>query len=149
MINVDKIRITARCIIISKDSILVQVSKKGDRYRLPGGRIKIDETALQTLERELREELGLDLVEAKGPVYIVEAFYKTRRGLVHEIGLYFICKTIGTPEPKESHLKIKWLPLSQLDEDRLRPKRLATLLKNLDKTLREQQNVIYVVSIDS
>lgn len=126
-------RVTARCIIMRDGLILVQLSKKGDFYRLPGGRVRPEETVLQGLQRELREELGIfDIGEAK-LAFIVESFYRRRSGIVHEIGFYFLCNLGNTEiKPREEHLRFRWIKPDELDADNFRPSALAQYLRKLN-----------------
>ncbi|WP_338248970.1 NUDIX hydrolase [Pyrodictium abyssi] len=138
---------TARCIIMRDGLILVQLSKKGDFYRLPGGRVRPEETVLQGLQRELREELGIsDIGEAK-LAFIVESFYRRRSGIVHEIGFYFIC-SLGDAEikPREEHLKLRWVRPDELDVDNFRPSALAKYLRKLDGSSDVYPQ--YIINVD-
>ncbi len=143
-------RVTSRCIIINGDKILVQFSRKGDFYRLPGGRIRADETLLQGLERELREELGIVKVDNAELYFVVESFYKRRSGIVHEIGFYFLCSPSSETQfiPKEDHLKIGWVDLDSLNSENFRPAVLASYLKKLHNGQERQKTPIYLVNID-
>ncbi|HIQ23828.1 MAG TPA: NUDIX domain-containing protein [Pyrodictium delaneyi] len=125
-------RVTARCIIMRDGLILVQLSKKGDFYRLPGGRVRPEETVLQGLQRELREELGISNISEAKLAFIVESFYRRRSGIVHEIGFYFICR-LGDAEikPREEHLKLRWVRPDELDVNNFRPSALAKYLRRL------------------
>ncbi len=143
-------RVTSRCIIINGDKILVQLSRKGDFYRLPGGRIRADETLLQGLERELREELGIVKVDSAELYFVVESFYKRRSGIVHEIGFYFLCNPGSETRfiPKEDHLKIGWVNISSLSSENFRPAVLASYLKKLQNGQNCPKPPIYLVNID-
>jgi len=141
-------RVTARCLLLRDGHVLVQLSKHGDFYRLPGGRVRPEETILQGLQRELREELGLDNIGDPELVYIVESFYRRRSGIVHEIGFYFLCRT---PEkeikPKEEHLRIKWVPLDDITPDVLRPAVLAPYIRKLGNG-GAIKKPLYLVNVD-
>ncbi len=138
---------SARCIIVRDGRLLVQLSRRGDFYRLPGGRVRPDETIIQALKRELREELGISISDDIGLVYIVESFYKRRTGLVHEIGFYFLCHHNGDAAPREPHIRIEWLDPERLSNENFRPPALANLLR------RDIENGFklcpqYILSID-
>jgi len=141
-------RVTARCLLLRDGHILVQLSKHGDFYRLPGGRVRPEETILQGLQRELREELGLEKIGEPELVYIVESFYRRRSGIVHEIGFYFLCKAPeGEIKPKEEHLRIKWVPLDDITPDVLRPSVLAPYLRGLGNG-GNVKKPLYLVNVD-
>ncbi|RUM47620.1 MAG: hypothetical protein DSY37_01965 [Hyperthermus sp.] len=145
-------RVTARCIIMRDSSVLVQLSKHGDFYRLPGGRVRPEETLVQGLQRELREELGLDRIDNPLLLYVVDSFYRRRNGIVHELGFYFLCDGVdpGEVEPKESHLRVKWVKASEITPDSFRPSVLAAYLKELlaSSGLKHYRAPIYLVNID-
>ena len=126
-------RVVARCIILRDSNILVQLSKHGDFYRLPGGRIRSEETILQGLHRELREELGIERIEEPTLLYIVDSFYRRRNGIVHELGFYFFCNNIDVNniKPKEEHLRMKWVNIDSITSDVFRPSVLAAYLREL------------------
>lgn len=120
------VQVSTRCILIRDGRILVQRGKKG-HLRLPGGRINGAETATRCLEREMFEELAMEV--KVGPLlYIVESFYQNRRKLVHELGLYFLCESGCEPRPQERHIVVEWVELSEEKLHGLRPKVLAAIL---------------------
>lgn len=141
-------RVSARCVIIRDGKILLQLSKKGDFYRLPGGRVKPEETIVQALSRELREELGIEKIEDPELVFIVESFYRRHSGVVHELGFYFLCDKIDTSNivPKEDHLHIEWVPLEKISHDNLRPAALAPYIAKLRS--RRLDKPLYIINID-
>ncbi len=141
-------KVTARCIMIRDGEILVQVSKHGDFYRLPGGRIRPEETILQGLRRELYEELGIEDPGDPTLSFIVESFYRRRNGLVHEIGFYFTCEPPSGPvQPKEEHLKIAWVPIEEITAKTLRPSILASYIKKLGDG-KPPARPLYLVNVD-
>ncbi|MET1101876.1 MAG: NUDIX domain-containing protein [Pyrodictiaceae archaeon] len=143
------LRISVRCLIVKEGSILVQLSKHGDFYRLPGGRLRPEETILHALKREISEELGIEIDEPKKLVYVVDSFYKRRANVVHEVSLYFLCD-IGDNvklKPREEHVKVKWVKLEDINEDNFRPKSLAEILKH-DALKGFEEDTKYVVNIE-
>ena len=142
-------RVASRCIILRDSSILVQLSKHGDFYRLPGGRVRPDETIIQGLRREIREELGLDELGELDLLYVVESFYRRRNGIVHELGFYFKCSppSLDAIKPREEHLRIRWVPLSEISPDKFRPSALAGYLRMLASN-GTPRKPIYIVNID-
>jgi len=125
--------------------ILVQRGKKGF-YRLPGGRLGDTETLVECLKREMLEELNMH-VNVGRLLYIVEAFYKARRGLTHEISFYFTCTSSSEPRPNEGHIEVEWVPV---DEESLRPLRPRILSTVIPRDHREGWRSIprYLVSFE-
>ena len=99
---------------------------------LPGGRAEVGESAQETLEREMIEELG-EKVHVGPLLYIVENFFAdTQRH--HELGLYFAMGLAAdSPHLQEMRTIVReevgfdlpiifdWLPLSQLAEIDVKP----------------------------
>ena len=59
MMIVNKIRVSARAIIIDNDKILLNEFGDGQYYNFIGGEIEENETAKQAVVREVMEESGL------------------------------------------------------------------------------------------
>ncbi len=146
------LRVSARCIIVRDRRLLVQLSKHGDFYRLPGGRVRVEESILQGLQREIREELGIEKIGEPRLLYIVDSFYRRRNGVVHEIGFYFLCKDVDVDaiKPKEEHLKVKWVEFEEITPETLRPSALAAYLKELGKaeTINGGRWPVYIINVD-
>lgn len=86
------IELKARAIIRRGDSVLSYwLDDLG--YRLPGGKIEFGEEPSQTVVRELKEELGLDVIVVAEPK-VVNNLFKYRGCLRHEIVFFFECKFV-------------------------------------------------------
>ncbi len=94
---------------------------------MPGGRLGDTETLVECLKREMLEELSMH-VEVGKLLYIIEAFYRSKKGLVHEIGFYFACSSSSEPKPNEGHIEVEWVPISEDSLHPLRPRVLSTLI---------------------
>lgn len=118
----------------NRDEVLIALRPDnvmlGGLWEFPGGKQKHDETIEETVVRELREELGIE-------VKIIRPLMKLNHAYSHfKITLHaFMCKMVrGKPEPKSSR-EIKWVPVDRLDEYPF-PKanrRLTEKLVNVDK----------------
>ena len=90
----DDIILNIRVGIIFKynDRVLIEIRKdrKGNSV-IPGGRMKIDELRKDTVKREIKEEMGLDLVDEKIKYKdIIESFFDFDGKRYHEI--FFVYK---------------------------------------------------------
>ena len=145
------VKVVARCIVIKGSELLVQVSKKGDRYRLPGGSVNDTETIVECLKREMHEELGVN-IEVGKLLYIVESFYRRKNRIVHEIGFYFLCKLSSERgkdiTSREKHVEIHWSPLDQLEEAKFRPPVLLAVIREDYKKGFQGIYPRYIVGLD-
>ncbi len=135
--------------IIIKDGKLLTVSVdygRGRYCKLPGGGQEWGETMQETIIRECKEELNLDikplrLVLARDYIaknhqqpYDLDCF--------HLAELMFECEvadfsTLGNgSEPDSSAQKIKWIDLNDLESSDFYPKAIIPYLKNL-KNIKE------------
>jgi ADP-ribose pyrophosphatase YjhB (NUDIX family) len=123
---------------------------EGDRFwTFPGGRAEFGEAAEQTLQREMREELCVD-VEVVRLLRFVENFFKYADRDYHEIALYFLmrlppdCKYLSQPGPFHSQedegtkLLFQWLSFQPevLKGLPLLPSFLQTALDSLPESVR-------------
>jgi len=109
---------------------------------LPGGRAEVGESAKETLEREMIEELG-EIVQVGPLLYIVENFFEDTRKH-HELGLYFsvtlpatsyLLNETQTIVREEQGITLPvifdWLPLAQLTDLNIQPKFFKNALQEL------------------
>jgi len=100
-------------VIIEGEKVLVTQRKKGDSYGLlwefPGGKVEPGEEPRQALQRELKEELGIE-IEAGMIFESVFQFYPEFPILL----LAYHCQVKkGTPEPLGCHA-FRWVNLKEL-----------------------------------
>ena len=110
------------------DSLLLCRNRKHGHSFLPGGHVDFGEPAREALEREVREELGVDLVAGKF-LGAMEASFIQRGGAKspserrrHEVNLVFrLSPSSSHPEfepgnvrSQEKHIEFVWAPLASL-----------------------------------
>ena len=76
-------------VIEYQGKVLLQRSDQDPFWALPGGHAELMETAQETLQREMREELGAT-VQIDRLLWVVENFFTDHKHKVHELGLYFL-----------------------------------------------------------
>jgi len=119
-------------VLIHDDGVLAQEGddgRGGRSYALPGGHLEFGETLAMCMSREFYEESGLN-VEAEKLLYVHENFYTLRDVTTHELGFYFLVdlnSDFPTPDSdgyvpsRESHIRMRLLPLSDLPTFALMP----------------------------
>ena len=102
--------------LIFKDGLLLIAQRPPGKHgalkwEFPGGKIEEDEDPRKTLQREIREELGIE-IEADEIVETVFHRYPERSVLL----LFYKCRYIsGEPSAIDCH-DFRWIKLSQLNE---------------------------------
>lgn len=119
--------VTARAIIINDKGLMVFYREKvinGERkkyYAIPGGHVEKGETALETVVRELNEELGIEIiVERKLGEIVIDGKKE----------IYFLCKHIkGEPvlggeellrNNPDNYYEFQYLPLDRVKDAGIR-----------------------------
>jgi ADP-ribose pyrophosphatase YjhB (NUDIX family) len=131
-------------VAVNGDHILLHRAEQEQFWTFPGGR---GETADETLRREMREELGVD-VEVIRPLWFVENFFTYSGKQYHEIALYFLirlpndCELLSHPGPFRGEeagtpLIFQWFSRrpETLSELPLLPSFLQTALQNLPESI--------------
>ena len=132
-------RISVKALIIDGHRILLPLHRddQGDYFVLPGGGQERGETAIAALQRECRQELGVDvevgeLLGARD--YIARHHEFAATDDAHQVELMFRCRlssdvvpAIG-PSPDNRQVGVKWLELAELDRVRFYPRKLAEVL---------------------
>lgn len=102
-------------IIFSADGqqVLLSLRKpeqhQGDRWEFPGGKQESDEALRQALQRELFEEIGINVIDC-APRTIVEHRYSDKQVRLH---FWNVTRFSGAPEGKEGQT-LQWFSLSDL-----------------------------------
>lgn len=120
-----KSRKTVRAIILDKnneENILLLYSKMFDDYTFPGGGVKDDEFYEETIKRELKEELGANIVKVIKEIGYTEEIRFGVNGTnskYKQISYYLLCEIddIGTPEfvgrEMIQGLESKWINIDE------------------------------------
>ena len=90
-----------------KESELSYISKK---YEFPGGKMEANETKTETIVREIKEELAMD-INVKEEFLTVTHQYPDYLLTMHS----FICTSNESKVTLTEHIDYKWLELEELD----------------------------------
>lgn len=107
-------RVTAS-ILIKDNSILIAKRKAGERlanfWEFPGGKIEDGESPEECLKRELKEELGIEVIVGN---FFCESIYHYEHGTIQLLG-YWTTWVSGEIRPKV-HSEVKWVTPEELDQ---------------------------------
>jgi len=113
-----KLVVVAACALIDPDGRVLVAQRPagktmGGLWEFPGGKMEPGERPEDTLIRELREELGIEVKEAcLAPFSFASHSYAD----FHLLMPLYVCRRWeGTPEPRE-HSALKWLRPKELTD---------------------------------
>lgn len=131
--------------IISENRLLAMHDERSPYFYLPGGRVKMGETAEQAVVREIWEELGVTLKIAR-PLWLNQAFFTEDVDGIryHELCIYFLIDISNTDllergnsftltEGKHTHT-FEWLAFDSLKDEYFYPVFLKKQIFDLPKT---------------
>lgn len=128
-----QIRTSAKAVVIQDGKILAVRLNDGEEewYILPGGGQDSEETLSEAVEREVREEAGID-VKCKDLLFAIEGVHGED---FHRVDLVFLCEYIGKALNDELHrdtnqVGIDWLKVSELNKLPLYPSKLRRAIMN-------------------
>ncbi|KYG90611.1 NUDIX hydrolase [[Bacillus] sp. KCTC 13219] len=134
-----RIRNSAKAIIVKDKKLLaIKIQENGGTYYiLPGGGQEHGENLHQALERECKEELGVE-VEIGELIFVREYIGKNhefaaRHAHAHQTEFMFLCHVhhntfINGSNPDKGQIAVEWLPLNDLLEYKLYPQALRAHL---------------------
>lgn len=130
-------------IIIKENKILTVQIMDNALYCCPGGHIKIGESGIQAIKREMLEELNIE-IEVDRPLAFIENFFTRKNGeKIHEISLYYMVNPINEINKNnwtiieqedniDKKLEFKWIALDELNDVNFQPQILIDQLKDKD-----------------
>jgi ADP-ribose pyrophosphatase YjhB (NUDIX family) len=125
------------------DEVLLHKEQNDDFWTLPGGRVEMGESSADGFEREMREELAVD-VEVTRLLWVVENFFEYDNRPYHEVAFYYLfalpndCPPMAARErfrgcEADATIEFRWCKLTELSLVRLLPRFLADGLKALPR----------------
>ena len=101
---------------IQDGRILSTRSKGKDKYYIPGGKREVGETDLETLVREVKEELSVDIIESSAKLYGV--FEAQAHGKAEGVIVKMTCYTAeytGELKADSEIAEIVWLTTADIE----------------------------------
>ena len=142
----DKFNYRVCAIILSGNRILAMHDERSPYYYLPGGRVRMGETAEHAVVREVEEELNIKAKIVR-PLWLNQGFFTVDVDQLHyhEICLYFLMDVSETGlldkgerftlhEGQHMH-DFEWLEFERLQNEYFYPSFLKTAIFNLPKHL--------------
>lgn len=138
-IDIENYRLNMRAtgLIIHKNKLLVHRDTREKYVTLIGGRVALGENSVDTIKREIEEELGktTEIIQYIGTI---ENFFEANERKYHEIILIHqveftndedkkIEHTLHNKEGKE-YLQYEWIDLEKIEEYEIRPRCLKNIL---------------------
>jgi 8-oxo-dGTP diphosphatase len=133
----DKSQEITACAFIYNDEGKLFVAKRAktkkflpDKYELVGGHTEFGETLEESLGREIKEELGVEVLVEK-PFYAFT--YISNQGFTHTVEVDYFCKLADNKQiiclKPEDHSDFKWITKSEVDNyfDKEDEERLAII----------------------
>jgi len=117
----DQIEVEIRGIIFKNDKVLVLQEKGKDYYHFPGGHVEFGEQLVETLMRELEEELTLKIKNYK-LIGIVDNLYNASDGKHDEVNFVFYVEVENIQDKSnESKLEVIFMNPEQFSSKRILP----------------------------
>ena len=139
-------------ICIHNGKVLLQKPTNDTAFAFPGGHVAFGETNAQTLLREFREEIGVD-ISVGDLKWVAEIFFPWGNKPCHQICLYYMVEVTSGNIPFEGtflgkeklegrnfDLEFHWVPVSELENIEVYPTNVVELMNQMDQGV---QHFIY------
>ncbi|MCL2498652.1 MAG: NUDIX hydrolase [Symbiobacteriaceae bacterium] len=128
-------------IMLQDNAILLQRTSDDSGYAVPGGHAELGETNAETLVREYKEEIGVDITVG-ALKWVAEIHFAWQGTPCHQICLYYEVfpqdlaqiplegTFTGTEEDgvRRSDIIFSWIPLANLHQLKVYPENMAALM---------------------
>ena len=125
-------------ICVRNGKVLLQKPVNDAAYAFPGGHVALGESNEETLIREFKEEIGVD-IRVGELKWVAEIFFPWGSKPCHQICLYYMVegeipedtRFMGIEE-RNVPLEFRWIPLEELKDLEVYPVQTAELMQKLD-----------------
>lgn len=106
-------------VIIENDRILLvkraNEPNKG-KWSVPGGLVRVGESLVDALKREIREEVGVE-IEVDDVACVSEEIFRNGEVRFHYVIIDFFARIIhGSVRPGSDAAEIRWVPIHEVDK---------------------------------
>ncbi len=136
----------AAALIINNNKLLVAKHIDHPCYYTVGGRVKLNETSVEAVIREVLEETGF-IFEIDKLAFVQERFFDECAKSHHEIVFFYLMKSTdginildGTYTDQGDKETLHWLSIDKLEHINIIPNFLKTNLKKIN------DNIIHIIS---
>ena len=140
-INNNKFKYRVGAIIINDNKLLAMHDERSPYYYLPGGKVKMNESAEQAIIREIQEELNIECNIIR-PLWLSQSFFNEDVDKIdyHELCIYYLielsdkdlCKKDKFTLNERKHtFEFKWLEFDKLKDEYLYPLFIKKEIYNL------------------
>ena len=127
-------------IIEGKEVLLARRGKEPGygEWSIPGGVVKLGETLVEAVIREVREEVNL-AIEVEEVVEVMERIFRDPEGRVqyHYVLVDFLCRRLsGNEKPSSDVSEVQWVPVSEIPRQPLPGKTKKVIQKAFEMRRR-------------
>lgn len=137
----ERFTVRAAGVCVRDDYVLLHTADGIDFWALPGGRCEMGEQTSHTVQREMWEETGLEVMVGD-LLWVMENFYEDEGKAFHEISFYYqMMLPESLPSPRDQPeftgvegdkpLTFRWFPLAEVEDLRLFPTYFRHALREL------------------
>lgn len=154
VVDTEKFNFRVCAIILDDGEILAMHDNRSPYFYLPGGRVKMGETAERAVVREVEEELGITPRIIR-PLWLNQAFFREDVDCLnyHEICIYFLLdishtdlrakgKRFSSHEGRRKH-DFEWLRFERLKDEYFYPIFLKEAIFDLPQALTLRTEIEY------
>ncbi len=107
----------ASTIIQIDDRYLMVLNEGANKYKHPGGHINLSESLLEGLKRELKEEIGLEIVDADTEEIFFDTMFKDGNAMINSIFQIELDLETAKKVISNSPIPTKLFKLEELNEE--------------------------------
>lgn len=84
----------------------------GGYWEFPGGKVDAPEEAIDALKREIKEEVGIEVIHSKYLGEVKHSYHEKHINLI----IYLVVNFTGTAQCQETQLDLRWVHFNELSQ---------------------------------